>query len=164
MLFSGDRAGSRYQYVLENSAADVNVQSWAGSIQPGFGSKVTAYVINPFVKYGDVELFGNAERVRGLDGGEASSRTVDQYSGDLVYRLWSDQMYVAARYNTLSGNLPDNNAAHVTRAQFGAGWFLTQNMLLKAEWVNQNYHDFAATDIRNGGRFQGFMVEAAVGF
>lgn len=32
VLFAGDRAGSRYQYVLENNAADVGVQSWAGSM------------------------------------------------------------------------------------------------------------------------------------
>jgi hypothetical protein len=50
------------------------------------------------------------------------------------------------------------------RTQFGAGWFLTPNVLLKGEWVNQKYNDFPATDIRNGGRFKGFMVEGVVSF
>ena len=35
---------------------------------------------------------------------------------------------------------------------------------LKAEYVNQQYKKFASTDIRSGGKFDGFMVEASIGF
>jgi len=35
---------------------------------------------------------------------------------------------------------------------------------MKAEYVSQEYKDFAATDIRNGGKFNGVMLEAALGF
>ena len=50
------------------------------------------------------------------------------------------------------------------RTQLGAGWFLTPNMLLKAEWVTQKYRDFPTTDIRNGGKFRGWMLEGVVAF
>jgi hypothetical protein len=37
-------------------------------------------------------------------------------------------------------------------------------MLLKGEYVIQNYKDFAVTDYRNEGKFSGFVVEAVIGF
>ena len=52
----------------------------------------------------------------------------------------------------------------VNRTQFGGGWFLTPNVLSKIEFVNQSYGNFPTTDIRNGGKFQGFMVEGVVAF
>ena len=41
---------------------------------------------------------------------------------------------------------------------------MTPNVLSKIEFVNQSYLDFPTTDIRNGGKFQGFMVEGVVAF
>lgn len=48
--------------------------------------------------------------------------------------------------------------------QFGAGWFMTQRILWKGEFVSQNHNGFPNTDRFNGGNFNGFMIEAAVGF
>jgi hypothetical protein len=36
--------------------------------------------------------------------------------------------------------------------------------MLKGEYVSQWYHNFPVTDIRNGGRFNGFMMEGVVAF
>lgn len=44
------------------------------------------------------------------------------------------------------------------------GWFMTKNIMMKAEYVNQQYMNFAATDIHANGKFDGFMLEASVGF
>jgi hypothetical protein len=52
----------------------------------------------------------------------------------------------------------------VNRTQFGAGWFVTPTVLLKGEWMQQLYKDFPTTDIRNGGKIIGFMVEGVVAF
>jgi hypothetical protein len=41
---------------------------------------------------------------------------------------------------------------------------VTPNVLSKIEFVRQNYENFPSTDIRNGGKFQGFMVEGVVAF
>jgi hypothetical protein len=86
--------------------------------------------------------------------------------GEVVYRFLPDQrLFVAARYNTVKGQLtvgtPD---VTVNRSQVGGGWFLTPNVLTKIEYVNQKYLDFPTTDIRNGGKFKGFMVEGVVAF
>ncbi|HYU53596.1 MAG TPA: hypothetical protein VEK37_11665, partial [Gemmatimonadaceae bacterium] len=81
-------------------------------------------------------------------------------------RFLTDQrVFVAARYNTVKGQLtvgtPD---VKVNRTQLGGGWFVTPNVLTKLEFVNQKYLDFPTTDIRNGGKFKGFMVEGVVAF
>lgn len=52
----------------------------------------------------------------------------------------------------------------VSRYNLGAGWFITANMMMKGEWVNQKYNDFPTTDIRNGGKFKGYLVEGVVAF
>lgn len=51
-LYGGDRAGSRYYYVMENTAATESAQFTSGLINPGFRNRVTAMQINPFVKLG----------------------------------------------------------------------------------------------------------------
>ncbi len=45
-----------------------------------------------------------------------------------------------------------------------AGWYITPNVLLKGEYVRQSYRDFPAADIRNGRKFNGFVVEAGLAF
>ena len=52
----------------------------------------------------------------------------------------------------------------VNRTALAAGWFLTNNVLLKGEIVNQQYKDFPTTDYRSSGKFNGFVIEAVVGF
>ncbi len=164
-LFSGDRAGSRYYMVLENTTATIDGQATSGNINPGLSNKLSAYQINPFVKVGDLELFGVLERAEGRTTAETENRVWNQYALDGVYRLLDDQLYVGARYNTVSGEL--RNVAQevsVDRTALAAGWFITPTVLLKGEWVTQKYTDFPATDIRSGGKFDGFVVEGVVAF
>ena len=70
-LYGGDRAGSRYYYVLENTAATEAAQKDSGLINPGFKNKVTAMQMNPFVKFRGLELFGVIERAKGKASAEA---------------------------------------------------------------------------------------------
>ncbi|HKG90345.1 MAG TPA: hypothetical protein VKA84_00560 [Gemmatimonadaceae bacterium] len=46
----------------------------------------------------------------------------------------------------------------------GLGWFITPTVQLRGEHVDQKFNDFPSTDIRNGGKFHGFMVTGAVAF
>ncbi len=165
-LFSGDRAGSRYYDVLENTASTEAAQAWSGAMQPGLKNSIHSYVVNPFVQFHGLEFFGNIERAKGRATGETADRTWKQNVGEVVYRFLPDQrLYFAARYNTVKGQLtvgtPD---VKVNRTQVGGGWFLTPNLLTKIEFVNQKYLGFPTTDIRNGGKFKGFMVEGVVAF
>jgi hypothetical protein len=161
-LFSGDRAGSRYYEVLVDS---VGRDRWSGSIQPGFRNSVTAFQINPFVKFRGLELFGVIEQGQGKGAAEAADRKMTQYAGDVVYRFAGDRLYVGGRYNTVTAELAGMaDEVSVDRTQFGGGWFISPLVLLKGEYVNQKYNDFPTTDVRNGGRFKGFVVEGVVAF
>ncbi len=165
-LYSGDRAGSRYYDVLENTASTEAAQAWSGAIQPAFRSKVTAYQLNPFVKIKGLEFFGIAEQAKGRAATETKSRTWNQYAGEVTYRFLADErVYVSGRYNTAEGELIGiANKVNVDRMNVGGGWFLTPNVMTKIEYVRQNYNKFPTSDIRSGGKFNGFMVEGVVAF
>jgi hypothetical protein len=165
-LYSGDRAGSRYYFVLENVNATEEGNFRSGMLNPGMSYKLTSWVVNPFVKFRGLELFGVIEQAEGRTRAEEKSRTWNQYAIDATYRfLQGEPLYVAARYNTVSGPLAGSTTdVGADRWQVGAGWFITDNILLKGEYVTQKYNGFAPTDIRNGGKFNGFMVEGTVAF
>src|SRR5688572_124920 len=164
-LTSGDRGGSRYYDVLENTTSTESANAWSGAIQSGMKNMVTAFVVNPFIKVGGVELFGNIETMTGASQTEAQRRTLRQLAGEGLYRFAGNKLYVGGRYNTVKGELAGiANDITVKRTQFGGGWFVTPNVLTKIELVNQKYLDFPTGDIRSGGRFKGVMLEGVVSF
>jgi hypothetical protein len=165
-LWGGDRAGSRYYLVMENTLATATAQFTSGRINPGQTNNITAWVINPFVKFGGLELFGNFEQSTGRAANETVDRTWKNVGGDLVYRFGTyDKFYVAGRYNQVSGPLAGSGAqVSVDRIQVGGGWFVTKNVLAKLEYVSQNYNDYASTSIFHQGRFNGLMIEGVIGF
>jgi len=165
-LYSGDRAGSRYYYVMENTQATESAQKDSGLLNPGFSNRVTAMQMNPFVKFRGLELYGVIERAEGRAVTEATNRTWNQYALDTVYRFLPDEkLFVGARYNkahgTLAGITGDLGA---DRWQFGGGWFITPNVLAKVEYVNQSYFGYPENNIKNGGQFKGMMAEGVIGF
>lgn len=165
-LYNGDRTGSRYYSVMENTASTLSGNFTSGRLNPGFTNQLTAFQVNPFVKAGGLELFGILERAEGKNNAEEDTRTWTQYAGEAVYRFMPrEQLYVGGRYNTAHGrlrNMPDE--VSVDRTAIAAGWFLTPSVLVKGEYVNQRYNDFPAADIRRGGRFDGFVIEGVVAF
>jgi hypothetical protein len=165
-LFTGDRGGSMYYDVLENTASTETANAWSGQVRPGFSNKVNAEVINPFIKIGGAEFFGNFETATGGAFSEPKLRTIHQNVYEALYRFGDNDFYLGGRYNTLTGQLiaKNSNDYSVDRYQVGGGWFVTPNVLAKLEWVNQKYNDFPLTDIRSGGQFKGFMISGVVGF
>jgi hypothetical protein len=167
-LYSGDRAGSHYYFVMENALATSLSPQASGRLNPGFRNEVTAWVVNPFVKYRGLELFGNLERASGRATTEAKNRDVAQVAGEAVYRFGADEsFYVGGRYNKVSGRLAGaafTKDISIDRIQLAGGWFMTENVLGKVEYVDQSYTDFPASDIRNKGGFNGLMLEAVVAF
>jgi len=163
-LYSGDRAGSRYYDVLENTQSTESANFTSGALNPGF-NELHAVAVNPFVKFRGLELFGQFERARGKAVTEAVRRDLTQTVVEGTYRLFGDRLYASARRNTVDGRLAGiANDVSVGRTQVGGGWFINPLILLKAEWVTQQYRDFPATDIRNGGNFKGFVIEGGVAF
>jgi hypothetical protein len=93
---------------------------------------------------------------------------MSQVAGDVIYRFGKNEnLYVGGRHNIVNsellvaGKIQD---VSINRTALAAGWFVTPNVLLKGEVVNQQYKDFPNTDFRNGGKFKGYVVEAVVGF
>lgn len=173
-IYGGDRAGSRYYMVLENSAATEAAQFTSGRVNPGMRDNSTSFQLNPFVKYRGLEFFGIYETAEGKAANETVDRKVTQLMAEGVYRFMADEnAYVALRWNTFSGDLGvtgsgatllDNSDVKVSRTQIGGGWFLTPTLLLKAEYVNQTYDGFGRRDIRSGGNFKGLMLEGVMAF
>jgi len=166
-LFFGDRTGSHYFLVMENTAATVVDNAWSGRFNPQYSEQVTTFMINPFIKYKGLEFFGTYENARGRMITEENMRTTDQYAADLLYRFpaANEHFWIGARINSVKAELPSvTNDVTMTRLVASAGWFLTKNIVLKGEYVNQAYKNFAANDIRSGGKFNGFMMEASIGF
>ena len=192
-LYAGDRTGSRYYWVIENTAATGTANAFSGTLNPGYKTDVSAFQVNPFVKFMGFELFGIYEQTSGkatpLD---VASKKLTQISGELLYRFdvfGKENVYVGARYNTVNGDVQQDGAiitknpnsttladkkedvrtktiadATITRMQFAAGWYFTPNVLAKVEYVNQTYDGFGVEDIRSGAKFNGLMFEAVVGF
>src|SRR5690606_12153419 len=107
-LYQGDRTGSRYYLVLENTAAAAGTNFTSGRFSPGFTESVTSCMVNPFVKFHGFEPFGTRERTAGFAGNEAETvdRVWNQLAVAALYRfLPREQAYVGVRYNTASGEL-----------------------------------------------------------
>ncbi len=174
-LYGGDRAGSRYFNVLHSLADPVaGLPAEGGSFDGRFNSrftKLTALQVNPFVKYGRIEFFGILEHANGSN--EFTQPVADkegaftQLAGELLYRFGRDEnFYVGGRYNTVSGKMRESAADNmvINRFNIGGGWFMTQNVLTKIEYVNQSYKGDAWAGRFAGAGFSGFVLEAVIGF
>ena len=164
-LYGGDRAGSRYYWVMENTAATESAQFSSGLINPGFRNKVTAFQVNPFVKFRGLEVFGVLEQAEGKANSELAERTFKHYAGDVVYRFMDENLFVGVRYNRAEGELAGMTGdVGAKRWQIGAGWFILPGLLAKAEYVDQKYFGYPVANIKNGGRFKGVVLEGVVAF
>lgn len=169
-LLTGDRAGARYYQVMENTASTAGTPAWSGNIRPGFSNSVRAYSINPFLRYQALEFFGTYDNFRGKSLAEPAWRDWTQQAGEVVYRFRNDKLYVGGRANRAAGALLNTPAitftgdVSVDRYATSAGWFITPTLLFKGELMQQKFNRFPASDIRNGGKIQGFVVEGVVSF
>jgi hypothetical protein len=174
-LFGGDRTGSHYFNVMENQVvatgtvlSDENDYSpFSGRLNPGFSEELHTYMGNLFLKYRGLEFFGTAEDAHGRAITEKINRQATQYAADLIYRFPQEKenFWVGFRYNTVTALLQGNTSNITVNREAGSfGWFMTKNILMKAEYVNQDYLNYATNNILNGGNFHGAMLEASIAF
>ncbi|MCG2420143.1 hypothetical protein K8089_14020 [Aequorivita sp. F47161] len=164
-LYSADRAGSRYYFVMEEEGASAKGNFTSGRFNPGLRNELTAFMINPFVKYQGLEFFGTYEMAKGKADAELETRTFNQYAAELIYRFGNNEnLYVGGRYNLVDGEMAGGTEVDITRFNLAAGWFMTKNIMAKLEYTNQKYDGFLASDIRNGGKFDGVVFEAVISF
>ena len=172
-LYNGDRAGSNYWMVMEkpyvvpaSGTGAYEGDAFSGRLNPGFGYKVDAFMVNGFAKYAGLEVFGTFEHAQGRGAKEIANRQFNQYAVDGIYRFGrNENLFIGARYNGVTAELNGlPGPITINRFAAAAGWFLTKNVLLKGEWVTQSYMDFPANDVRNNGKFDGYVIAATIGF
>jgi len=163
-LHSGDRAGSRYYNVVGGG-------DWSGRVRVNYGDQTTAYMINPFVEIGGLEFFGTIETITG-ESGTLNDLQANQYAVEGIYRFLNDDLFAGVRYNTMNGDVDVSgyqqpaswSDVSVDRWQFSAGWYMTENILVKGEYMTQSYNDYPTGVVENGAEFDGFMLEGVVSF
>jgi hypothetical protein len=169
-IFGGDRTGSNYQNVMEKGAPGAlpasTAVAFSGRFNPGFSKKINTAMLNGFVKVYGFEVFATYEAAKGRTKTETVDRKATQYAVEGVYRFGkSENLFVGARYNAVKAGLAGiTNDVSVNRTSIAGGWFMTKNVLLKGEYVIQKYVDFPAADYRSTGKFDGYVIEAVVGF
>ena len=170
-LYGGDRTGSNYFYVLESETATAVANAFSGRVNPGFTNQIMAVQLNLFAKFKGLELFGTLENTKGGTNAEKianfEKRKANQFAIDAVYRIGAkENVFVGARYNSAKGQMIASNKTEqtITRTALGAGWFVTKTILLKGEYVSQKYDGYPTGNILNGGKFNGVVVQAIVGF
>lgn len=171
-LYAGDRTGSQYYMAmapaLTSGAASTAANNYTtGRLSPNFTNQITALQLNGFVKYKGLEFFGTLENAKGKLHAETSKRKANQYAADLVYRFGKEEnLFVGARVNTVKGQFLTSNTAEQssTRTALAAGWFILPNVMMKGEIMKQTYSDFPTGNVFSDGQFDGFVMQAIVGF
>ena len=139
----------------------------SGRFNPSFSDELTSIMINPYFNIMGVELLGTYEIANGRNANEVDKRKMTQIAADLLYRFGpTKNFWVAGRYNTVKSEMPGAKVIEVgiDRITASAGWFVTPNVMMKLEYVTQEFKDFPTNDIRNGGKFDGLVISAALGF
>jgi hypothetical protein len=160
-LYSAQRSGGVYAAVFGGGDNP-------GQITPQAGEDITAIQADATWNHWPYEVYGNY--------GYTSDSSYDERwtyaSIQPVYHL-TPALYVAARYSVgIAGavNGVDTNGWG-DRVQIGGGYFFTNNLLAKVEYVYQQFHDFTLADGLVSGvdayrdpRFSGVVMEVSFSF
>jgi hypothetical protein len=175
-LYNGDRTGSNYYGVIESKEANLSTNYTSGRFNPQFSRNNSAMMVNGFAKYKGLEFFGTFETAKGSSSSwissngasakDSSDRKLYQYAAEAIYRIGkNEQLFIGARYNLVDARPAGySRNVQIDRTSIAAGWFPIKNLLLKGEYVFQKYIDFKSSDIRHGATFDGWVVEAVIGF
>lgn len=174
-LYGGDRGGSSYFGVIEN--ANTTSTAFSGRFNPSTGDQITSYQGNLLLNYQltdnlSLESFSTYEVSSGKAKTAVRETKSNQLATELIIRYGN--FFVGGRYNTVNCDYPlaytatkakvDPYSVDINRKAISGGWFITKNILAKAEYVSQEYNGFKPTDIRNGGKFDGLTVQAVIAF
>ena len=169
-MFTGNRSGERYAGVLGGGQAP-------GNVFPQAGEKFSAAQFDVTFDNGSpVELYGHYGLTQDQDINGTAPGTPEEkwtyFAGHVVYKF-TPALYAAARYSNASTSMLAGNASDgkVDRYQVGGGLWLTRNLLVKLEYVNQKYDGFATGQVVNNGiqawkspSFSGVISEVSFSF
>lgn len=162
-LYNGDRAGARYYNVLQG-INDARVSDFLPRFNTGFAYQ-NAFMINPFVKFTGLEVFGVFEV--SSNGDDAVGGGFTHIGAEALYRFGgTEQFYIGGRYNSVSGEFADGSPSiDISRINVGGGFYITKNVLAKVEYVTSEYGGDGYTGTKyQGATFNGVNIEATIGF
>ncbi len=178
-LFRRERHGSSYGAVWNLNNDGSGAGEGPGQVRPGVGRELTAWEINaivtPFSGNKISAYYGMASDLgpNPNNFSESGDEEWSYYSFE-VQQFLNDIFYVSGRYSAIdySKFLSTDNDGSVSRIQAGFGTFVTDNILLKAEYVYQSASGFIegttgvanSVDVGRDPSFQGLMLEVAVTF
>jgi hypothetical protein len=169
-MFTGNRSGERYAGVLGGGQAPGNVFPQAGEKFSATQFDVTWETNLPVKFYGHYGITQDQD-INGSAAG-APEETWNYYAADVKYEI-TPALYAAARYSAATTSMLNGTASNgqVDRIQIGGGFWLTKNLLMKMEYVQQKYSGFAAGEIVNNGiqawrdpEFSGVVSEVSFSF
>lgn len=171
-LIQGD--GDNYNF----AASGANSRDTHAGLLPGLNANILQ--INAQYKVNDNTLFrawaGTAKDdysfVDNNGAQTVASQAVDYqqieskiqyYALEATHYLSPNKFYLASRYSSIA-NASDNISGDkdLNRVQLGAGWWVTDNTLFKAEYVKQT--EGAASAGQIGSDWSGFTAEISVAF
>ena len=166
-LYAGNRSGSRYSGVMGGGPE-------VGQLAIGKGQQVTAYQVDASYAKKPVRLYGMYGVSTDADeNGSAPGNPEETWNYYGIEGQWyvNPVFYLAARYNQANASKIYNldSQASANRIQAGFGFWFTQQVLLKLEYVNQHYNDFPSgynglPAIDSNPRFSGLLSEFSVKF
>jgi hypothetical protein len=169
-MFTGNRSGERYAGILGGGQAP-------GNVFPQAGEKFSAAQVDVTFDNGSpLELYGHYGITQDKDINGTAAGTPEEkwtyFAGDVVYRF-TPALYAAARYSNASTDMLAGSSSdgRVDRIQVGGGLWLTRNLLVKMEYVHQQYDGFAVGQVVNNGiqawknpSFSGVISEVSFSF
>ncbi|HEY0156656.1 MAG TPA: hypothetical protein VGF28_05125 [Thermoanaerobaculia bacterium] len=169
-MFTGNRSGERYAGVLGGGQAPGNVFPQAGEKFSAAQFDVTWDNGSPVTLYGHYGITQDLD-INGTLPGKPEEKW-NYFAGHVKYNI-TPTLYAAARYSgaTTSMLAGANSDGKVDRIQVGGGFWLTKNLLMKVEYVNQKYSGFREGQIVNNNiaawrepSFSGVISEVSFSF
>lgn len=169
-MFTGNRSGERYAGIMGGGQAP-------GGVFPQAGEKFSAAQFDlTFDNGSPLKLYGHYGMTQDKDINGTAAGTPEEkwtyFAGDVVYNI-TPALYAAARYSNATTSMLGGSASSgvVDRYQVGGGLWLTRNLLVKVEYVNQKYDGFGVGQVVNNGiqawknpSFSGVISEVSFSF
>jgi hypothetical protein len=178
-LFRRERHGSSYGGVWNLNNDNSGAGEGPGQVRPGNGRELTAWEINGIFSLFEGNkisaFYGQGEDL-GPDPNNFDQSDNEKWSYYMIeaQQFLNDNFYLSGRYSHANNSefLSTDNTGDVFRIQGGFGTFITDNILLKAEYVYQKASGFnegttgvvTSVDVGMEPTFQGLMLEVGVSF
>lgn len=180
-LFRRARLGSAYGAIWNLHNDDGGGGEGPGQVRPGDGRDLSAWELNAIATllpgnqlsafFGQAEGSGLNPALPGTDKGDEEWT---YYALEATQYLGTAPVYLSGRYSAIdySRLLTEDNAGKVSRIQIGGGLFITDQILMKAEFVHQSASGFQPetvgvsnwVDVGRDPSFSGLILEVGVSF